>query len=173
MENTPMHDNTDTDDEHSPMDERPAGRSVEEMVEQTREKHEQRQEEVRAFHEAVEADSEADVVETQCNIVGDIMVTVSAKQNGELIDRMGHIEERLEYVDNEEAGTYKISEAADDAAQLLADVVEDPELTKAEFYQVYESEGLQELGKMLNRVFDAIESEQERMRGAADGFRAE
>ena len=159
-----MDDTTDTDREQ-------VGMSTEELIEQTQEKHEERQEEIKEFHDAVQSDSDTDVIETKCNIVGDIVVDVSAKRNGELIDRMGHIEERLEYVEKEEAGTYKISEAADDAAQLLADVVDDPMLDKKEFYKVYESEGLEVLGEMLNDVFGAIEDERERIQGAADGFR--
>lgn len=142
-----------------------------ELLEQTRERHEERQEEIEAFHEAVKDESDAEVLETECNIVGDITVSVSAKRNGRLMDKMGHIEERLEYVEKEEAGTYKITEAAEDASQLLADVVDDPELTKDEFYKVYRSEGLEELGKMLERAFNAIEEESKRQQGAVDGFR--
>lgn len=144
---------------------------LKQLVEQTRERHEEREQEIAEFHEAVKEESDAVVLETTCNLAGDIVVDISAKRNGDLMDRMGHIEERLEYVETEERGTYKITEAADDAAQLLADVVDDPAFTKDEFYTVYQSEGLDELGKMLRRVFNSLEQEGERLQGAADGFR--
>lgn len=145
--------------------------NIEDLIEETQERHEEKQESIEQFHEAVKEESDTDILETKCNIVGDIIVDVSAKKNGELIDKMGQIEERLEYVDENEVGTYKITQAAEDAATLLDDVVDDPELTKQEFYKVYRSEGLEELGKILESVFESIQNEGERQQGAADGFR--
>jgi hypothetical protein len=147
--------------------------NIQDLMEKTDERYEERQEDIADFHQAVQEESETEVIETTCNIVGDVTVGVTAKRNGELMDRMGHIEERLEYVETEKQGTYNITEAAQDAAQLLADVVDDPELTQGEFYKVYRGEGLEELGKMLKTVFSSIEKESERRRGAADGFRSE
>lgn len=142
-----------------------------ELLEKTNERYEEQQEQIEKFHEAVKSESDAEVIETETNLVGEIVVPVSAKQNGDLIDRMGAIEERLERVERENRGTYEITDAAEDASQLLADVVDEPGLDKQEFYKVYRSEGLEELGKMLETAFGAIQTEAERRAGAVDGFR--
>lgn len=151
---------SDTDPEH-----------VRELLDKTQERHEERQEEIAEFHDAVKEESDAEVIETTCNIAGDMTVDVSAKRNGELMDKIGHIEERLEYVESEERGTYKVTEAAEDASQLLADLVDDPHLDKQEFYKVYRSEGLETLGELIESVMQAIETEVKTRRQAADGFR--
>ncbi len=142
-----------------------------ELIEQAEEKHQKRQQEQQEFLDAIADESEAKIIETTAKLAEGFTVEVSAKRNGELMDRMGHIEEKLEYVEDKKHGTYKISEAADDASQLLDDLVEDNSLDKETFYQVYRSEGLETLGTLLERAFDAIEQEVERRQGTADGFR--
>lgn len=145
--------------------------SAEELIEETNQRYEAAQERKEEFLETVKDDSDEDVVETSCNLVGDMVVDIRAKRNGELIDRMGHIEETLEAVKAEEEGTYRISEVADEASQLLADIVEDSGLDKEAFYIAYRKEGIDELGKMIESVFESIETEVERIKGASDGFR--
>jgi len=149
------------------------GMSVEELVEETNERYEEAQERKAEFLETVKDDSDEEVVETTCNLVGDMVVNIRAKRNGDLIDRMGHIEETLEAVEQEEEGTYRISEVADEASQLLADIVQDKGLDKEAFYTAYREEGIDELGKMIETVFESVEKEVEKKRGAADGFRPE
>jgi len=68
---------------------------------------------------------------------------------------------------------YRITEVADRASQLLADIVQDSGLDKDAFYTAYRQEGIDELGSMIETVFEEIEREVERKQGAADGFRAE
>lgn len=143
-----------------------------ELLEKTRDRHREREEKIAEFHEAVQSESSTDVLETTAQIAGDITVDVSARQNGELIDRIGEIERQLQSV-GDNGGVHKVSDAADEAAQLLADLVDDAELTKDEFYTVYRREGFEMLMTMFERISDAIESEAERRRGAADGFRPE
>jgi hypothetical protein len=147
--------------------------SAEELIEETNERYEAAQERKEEFLETVKDDSDEEVVETSCNLVGDMVVDIRAKRNGELIDRMGHIEETLEAVEAEEEGTYRISEVADEASQLLADTVQDSGLDKEAFYIAYSEEGIDELGKMIENVFESIEKEVEKQRGSADGFRSE
>ena len=142
-----------------------------ELVESAKEKHQERQREQREFLDAIADESEAEIIEATAKLAEGFTVGVSAKRNGELMDRMGHIEEKLEYVEDEGHGTYKISEAADDASQLLDDLVDDNSLDKETFYRVYRSEGLETLGTLLERAFDAIETEVGRRQGTADGFR--
>ena len=121
---------------------------------------------------AVSENEGAKVLETQCNIMGDITVPLRAKLNGELIDRMGQVEHRLERVQSEQGSTYDVSEAADDAASLLADSIDSSEWDKAMFYEAYREEGLQPLGEMLKRAFESLKKERERQEGAAEGFRS-
>ena len=64
-----------------------------------------------------------------------------------------------------------MSDTADDVAQLLADVTDDPALTKREFYGQYEAHGIDPLGVVLEEVMTALRDEKERREGAADGFR--
>jgi hypothetical protein len=97
-------------------------------------------------------------------------VTLEARLNGELIDKLGKVQERLENAESDER-LYDVTEAADDASQLLADVVVNPEYDKETFYRVYEGLGLEDLGKMLRRAFEALKTERERLSGDAEGFR--
>jgi len=141
-----------------------------ELIKKTRARHEEAQEEIEEFHEAISEESDAEVLETKYNVAGDIVIDVSAKQNGELMDRMGAVEQKLERVEQEEAGVYRVTEAAEEAAQIMADLTDNPEYTKDVWYEVYRTEGLEELGKKLRGAFEAIQNEGERLRGAADGF---
>jgi len=144
---------------------------VSELVEQTQERYEESQERQSEFLDAVQDESETDLIETECNLVGDIVTPVSAKYDGELIDRFGELEDRLTQIDNGNGGLSDVSTVADEISQFLADVVDDPDLNKDAFYKAYRSEGLSPLGEMLETAFEAIKTEAERKQGAADGFR--
>lgn len=135
--------------------------------------HKQNKQEQQEFLDTVSEEEGADVLETQCNIMGDYVVPLRAKLNGDLMDAMGRIDARLERLENEEGRAYEFSETADEASQLLADAIDDPEWHKAKFYAAYENEGLKPLGVMLNRVFTNLKEERERRRGVSDGFRKE
>jgi len=127
-------------------------------------------EEQTAFLDAVADDEGAEVLETTATIKGH-SVPVSAKLNGEVMDRMGAIDDRLERIEREDARAYEVSEVADNVSQLLADVTDDAALTKREFYRQYEAHGIDPLGVVLEGVFEALKTERERKSGAADGFR--
>lgn len=123
------------------------------------------------FLDTVAEEEGAEVLETQCNLIGEFTVPLKAKLNGEIMDELGHIHEKLERLEDGDGAAYEISEAADQAAQLLADVIDDPSWHKSKFYKAYEAEGLDPIGVMIERVFDALRNEQDRRRGTADGFR--
>ena len=129
-------------------------------------------EEQAAFLDAVAADEGAEVLETTASIKGH-SVPVSARLNGDVMDAMGRIDSRFERIEREEARAYEVGDTADDVAQLLADVTDDPALTKREFYRQYEAHGIGPLGVVLERVMNALKVERERQEGAADGFRSE
>ena len=144
-----------------------------ELIAEAGEALQQKRENQDELLDAVSENEGAKVLETQCNIMGDITVPLRAKLNGELIDRMGQVEHRLERVQSEEGSTYDVSEAADDAASLLADSIDSAEWDKGMFYEAYREEGLQPLGEMLKRAFESLQQERERQEGAAEGFRTQ
>ena len=143
---------------------------AQDLVEDATQEFEQSREEQAAFLDAVADEEGAEVLETTASIKGH-GVPVSARLNGDVMDAMGRIDSRLERIEREEARAYEVSDTADDVAQLLADVTDDPALTKREFYRQYEAHGIDPLGVVLEEVFSALKTEKERREGAADGFR--
>ena len=143
---------------------------AQDLVEDASQEFEQSREEQAAFLDAVADEEGAEVLETTASIKGH-SVPVSARLNGDVMDAMGRIDSRLERIEREEARAYEVSDTADDVAQLLADVTDDPALTKREFYRQYEAHGIDPLGVVLEEVFSALKTEKERREGAADGFR--
>jgi len=144
-----------------------------ELIRETNEKYEQNREEQAAFLDTVAEEEGATELETECNLIGDYTVTLRAKLNGDVIDRLGQIDARLERVQSGDAPAYEISEVADDVSQVLADVIDGDSWTKARFYEAYRAEGVDPLGVMLKRVFESLQEERERREGTADGFRSE
>ena len=143
---------------------------AQDLVDDASQEFEQSREEQAAFLDAVADEEGAEVLETTASIKGH-SVPVSARLNGDVMDAMGRIDSRLERIEREEARAYEVSDTADDVAQLLADVTDDPALTKREFYRQYEAHGIDPLGVVLEEVFSALKTEKERREGAADGFR--
>ena len=138
-----------------------------------KESFEQSREEQEAFLETVAQEEGAEVLETQCNLIGDYTVPLKAKLDGDLMDAMGRIDDRLQRLQGKQGRAYEITETADEVSQLLADVIDDPEWHKSKFYAAYQSEGLDPLGVMLERAFESLKQERERRNGTADGFRPE
>jgi len=130
----------------------------------------QNREEQQEFLDTVAEEEGAEVLETTCNLIGDYTVDLKAQLNGELMDKMGRIDDRLERIQAKDARAYEISDTADEVSQLLADVIDDHKDT---FYQAYRENGLEALGLMLERCFEALKAEKERREGTADGFRSE
>ncbi len=142
-----------------------------ELAEEARKEKQQADQEHQEFLDTVAEEEGAEILETSCNLIGEYVVPLKAKMNGELMDRLGRIDARLERLESEDARAYELSDAADDAAQLLADLINDPEYHKELFYDVYEAEGLDALGTFIQTVFESLKEERKRRRGAADGFR--
>ncbi len=142
-----------------------------ELAEEARKEKQQADQEHQEFLDTVAEEEGAEILETSCNLIGEYVVPLKATMNGELMDRLGRIDARLERLESGEGRAYEVSDAADDASQLLADVVDDPDYHKAKFYSVYEAEGLDALGTFIENVFDALKTERKRRRGAVDGFR--
>ena len=143
------------------------------LAQDAKESFEQSREEQEAFLETVAQEDGAEVLETQCNLIGDYTVPLKAKLDGDLMDAMGRIDDRLQRLQGKQGRAYEITETADEVSQLLADVIDDPEWHKSKFYAAYQSEGLDPLGVMLERAFESLKQERERRNGTADGFRSE
>jgi len=141
------------------------------LVTETEDKFRQNRQEQQEFLDTVSEEEGAEVLETQCNLIGEYTVPLRAKLDGELMDRMGAIDARLERLEQEDGRAYEFGETADEVSQLLDDAIDDPEYHKELFYQVYQNEGLEALGALLENVFESLKAERERREGAADGFR--
>lgn len=145
-----------------------------ELIQETNARYEERRREQREFLDTVSEEEGEEVLETKCNIVGEYVVPLRAKLNGEIIDKLGNMQariQRLDEADPEDARVHDYGDAADEAAQILDDVIDDPDYNKQLFYDAYRDEGLLPLGTMLERCFESLQEERERMEGIADGFR--
>lgn len=111
-----------------------------------------------------------ELIETPVNIAGDYTANIKTKLNGELISRMGAVQDRLEAGEENES-LRDIDAAMDEAATILDGIIEEPEYDKKLFFNVYDQEGPESLAAIIEKVFDALEQEQERKQGAVDGFR--
>lgn len=142
------------------------------LIEDAKQDYSEKKEQQNELKEAVASEHAGDKIETTANLAGDITVDISLFLDGELMDRMADVEAEIEAWENDDPSFRGASEVADNCAQVLADVVEEPHMTKAYFYEVYQETGLEGLGGLVENVFTSIEKEQERMQGAVDGFRA-
>ncbi len=142
-----------------------------ELVEQTEAKYQATRDAQDEFLDTVAEQQGAETLETTCNLIGDYTVTVKAKLSGDVLDRMGALEDKLERLETGDGRAYEVSETADELSQILADMIMETEWHKDKFYAAYKSEGLAPLGVMIKRVFDALKDERKRRQGAADGFR--
>jgi glutaredoxin 2 len=138
------------------------------MVLETEQEYQEKKAEQEAFLDAVAEESDVEILETKCNLIGDFVVPVRAKLSGEVMERMEALDERMQKLDT---GDARVSETADEVSQLLADLIDDPEYNKQLFYDVYRKNNLNELSGLLETVFTALKEERKRRRGAADGFR--
>lgn len=152
----------------------PLAEDAAELVMETNRKYQENKADQEAFLETVAEEEGTAPIQTECNLIGDYTVPLKAKLNGELIDRMSAVQAQGKRIEQHpEAEGHKVSEVADRACQILADVIDDPEWHKDKFYAAYQAEGFDPLLTMLDRVFDSLKTERERMEGAADGFRSE
>jgi hypothetical protein len=142
-----------------------------ELILEAEQQYQQNQAEQAEFMKSVAEESGEETLETKCEIGGHT-VPVSATFNGELMDQMGALEDRVNRIEAGDAGVQDISDTADKLSQLLADIINDDEATKRGFYKTYQEHGIGPLSEMLETVFGSLKQERERRRGTADGFRS-
>lgn len=125
------------------------------------------------FLDSLEEEHGGDLVETQVTLPGDNPATIECVINGELMNRMSHVDGMLEDFQDPEPGDFQnVEQSMDEVASILADITKESKYSKAVFYAIYERFGPQALGKHTEAIFDAIEKEVRRMTGDVDGFRS-
>lgn len=152
----------------------PLAEGAAELVQETTEKFEEQKAKQEEFLESVAEEEGEPPLETDVDLLdnGEYIVPLSAKFNGDLIDRMSAIKAQGEAIEaNPEEEGHEISRIGDEMCQILADVVDDPEWPKQTFYGVYKQEGPDPLVVMLERAFESLKQERERREGTAEGFR--
>lgn len=140
------------------------------LVLETNDKYQENLADQEEFLDTVADESDVEVLETQCNLIGEYVVPLKAKLNGEVMERMEALDDRMS---NLSTGDARVSETADEVSQLLADLIDDPEYNKDLFYKVYLQNDLGELNGLLDTAFKSLKTERKRRRGTADGFRGE
>ena len=131
------------------------------------------QEKKAAQHDLLDAVSEeegAPLLETKCDIHG-VTVPVSGRLTGEFVERIERLDaeaKRRASGDSDESG---VSDIIRELAVIIDDVIDDEELTAEGVYRMYQQEGAQPVRTILEEVMDALQREQERVEGTAEGFR--
>jgi len=141
------------------------------LIMETEEAYQERKAEQEAILEDISEEAGAPLLETKCNIIGERVVPVSAKMNGEFIDRFGKIDARLSQGEQPDSAIYEFGQAVRDACELLADVIDDDTWDAPTLLAAYKKEGHGAIMTMMNNVFSSLTKEKERAEGAAEGFR--
>lgn len=140
---------------------------------QTRQQLEAEQEELL---ESLNEEHGGDLIETPVTLPGGNRATVRCVVNGDLLDRMSHIDSILADLNDgepEPGEMSRIGESMDEASAVLADITVEAKYSKELFYEVYRRYGPEALGKHVEAAFEGIEHELKRRAGDVDGFRGE
>jgi len=124
-------------------------------------------------HELLKAVSEEDgapLLETRCEIYGHV-VPVSGRLTGAFVERMEELDAEAKRRANQEGEDNGVSDIIRELTQILDELIDDSELTADGLYQMYLNEGVQPVRTIVEGVMDALQKEDERKRGTADGFR--
>ena len=126
----------------------------------------------REFLDALGEENEPERIQTPVELAQGVTATVEVELTGAFLDRLAELSELTD--GTEEESLSDLPTVARSICNLLADVTTDPSLTSTFFYtQVYRDFEPGILLEMLENVIDNVESERERERGRADGFRGE
>jgi len=124
------------------------------------------------FLETIRDTDQAELIETKVTLVDGFAVTVSTKLDGHVTKTMADIDRRVESIESGEGRAYELQEVAELTAELMSSVIAEDHFDQSLFMEVYDSEGMEVLVGMMERVFEGINEERKRRMGAADGFRA-
>jgi len=133
---------------------------------------EEKQAEQHDLLDAVADEEGAPLLETKATIAG-VTVPVSGRLNGEFIERVERLDEEAKRRANDEDAENGVSDIMRELADIIDGLIDDDELTARGVYQTYQAEGVGPVRTILEEVMDALQTEDERLRGEADGFRKE
>jgi len=143
-----------------------------ELAAETDEKFESNKEDQHALLEAAAEADGAPLLETKCEIYGEV-VPVSGRLTGDLIDRVTQLDNTAKAVADGEEDAGELQTIISELTGICADLIDDDDLTQSELYKLYRAEGVTPLRTITENVMSALQQEDERVSGAADGFRAE
>jgi hypothetical protein len=124
-------------------------------------------------HELLQAAADEDgapLLETQTEIYG-IVVDVSGRLTGEFVGQIEALDKEAKRRADGESEDSGVSDIIAELCVILGDTVDDPELDAEAFYQTYQENGPGPLKTIAEEVLGALQSEDERVSGQADGFR--
>ena len=87
-----------------------------ELILEADEQYQQNKAEQEAFLETVAQEEGAEVLETTCNLVGEYVVDIKAKLSGDIMDRMGALDDRVERID---VGSIVISNVITNGSKVI------------------------------------------------------
>ncbi|AHG00924.1 hypothetical protein HALLA_12130 [Halostagnicola larsenii XH-48] len=142
------------------------------LVDESRETRRELEAEQEELLDSLDEEHGGDLIETRVTLPGGNLAHLEAVMNGELINRISHVDSMLAELDDPEPGDMQnIERSMDEAASVLADVTVEAKYSKEVFYEIYVRYGPDAIGEHVGAAFDAIEEEVKRQAGAADGFR--
>jgi len=122
--------------------------------------------------DAVADEEGAPLLETKATIAG-VTIPVSGRLNGAFIERVERLDAEAKRRANSDDAPDGVSDIVRELGEIIDDLVDDDEITARGVYQTYQAEGVAPVRRILEEVMDALRTEDERLRGDADGFRKE
>lgn len=145
------------------------------LMQEAGETLEERREDQHDLLQAVAEEDGAPLLETKCEIYGHV-VPVSGRLTGAFIERVEELDaeakRRANADSDDDAAGRGVSDIVAELADILDDLIDDPELTGEDLYVQYQQEGVGPIRTILDEVMDSLEREQERVEGTAKGFRS-
>jgi len=159
-----------TDDEQPGMDADNLDERAADLALDAAQSFEEKQAEQHDLLDAVADEEGAPLLETKATIAG-VTVPVSGRLNGEFIERVERLDEEAKRRANDEDAQNGVIDIMRELADIIDGLIDDDELTARGVYQTYQAEGVGPVRTILEEVMDALKTEDERLRGEADGFR--
>lgn len=122
--------------------------------------------------DAVAEEDSAPLLETKCEIYGHV-IPVSGRLTGEFVERIEALDAEAKRRASGEGDQSGVSDIIRELAEILDDLIDDPELTANGIYGLYLDEGPRAVRTIVEEVLESLKREEERVQGDADGFRSE
>lgn len=144
------------------------------LIEESAETRRELEAEQEDLLQSLDEEHGGDLIETKVTLPGDNLAHLECVLNGELMDRLAHVDEMLADMDRDDpqpGDLANIGQSMDEAAGVLADITREPKYSKEVFFEIYRRYGPEALGEHVETAFEAIEREMKRRAGGAKGFR--